>query len=192
MDTVTNQSDGGFAPPPAMQVVTPLAPAQQVVATGTNAADQTTVVSHRQRFNTAGVVCAVAGAAILIMGLVALARADLDGSFNDPVFQVAGWDHTQSLAFIEVLLGIMLLVAGMTSSLSGMRVLGALTVIGALVALIEPGILGGNLKIEGSHAVVLLILGAVTLIAAAALPTIERQSSRVSTHHEADRVNQVS
>ncbi|MEQ1874093.1 MAG: hypothetical protein ABL953_10220 [Ilumatobacteraceae bacterium] len=191
MDTVTNQSDGGFAPPPATQVVTPLAPAPQVVAVGTNAADQTTVISHRQRFNTAGVVCAIAGAAILIMGLVALARADLDGSFNDPVFQVAGWDHTQSLAFIEVFLGIMLLVAGMTSSLSGMRVLGALTVIGAVVALIEPGILGGSLEIEGSHAVALLILGAVTLIAAAALPTIERQSSRVSTHHEADRSNHV-
>ena len=59
MGTVTNESDG-FAPPPA----------PQVVAVGTNAADQTTIVSRRQRFNTAGVVCAVAGAAILIFGLV--------------------------------------------------------------------------------------------------------------------------
>lgn len=187
MDTATNESDGGFAPPPT----TPTAPTPQVVAVGTNAADHTTVISHRQRFNSAGVVCAVAGAVILIMGLVSLARADLDGSFNEPVFHVAGFDHTQTLAFIEVVLGLMLLVAGMNSSLSGMRVLGAITVIGAFVALIEPGILGGNLRIEGAYATLLLILGAATLIAAAALPTIERQSSRVSTHHEADRSNHV-
>ena len=188
MDTVTNQSVGGLTPPPSPQVV---AVATNAADQTTNAANQTTTVSRRQRFNTAGVVCAVAGAAILIMGLVSLARADLDGSFNEPIFQVAGWDHTQTLAFVEVMLGIMLLVAGMTSSLSGMRVLGALTVIGAFVALIESNILGGNLEIEGSYATLLLILGAATLIAAAALPTIERQSSRVSTHHEADRVDHV-
>ena len=81
MDTVTNQSDGGFAPPPAMKVVTPLAPAQQVVATGTNAADQTTVVSHRQRFNTAGVVCAIAGAAILVV-LSGIAATRLGSEFG--------------------------------------------------------------------------------------------------------------
>jgi len=183
MTILTNEPDGGFTPPPP--------PTQQVVESGSNAAEQTTTVSHRQRFNTAGVVCAIAGAAILIMGLVSLARADLDGSFNTPVFEVAGFDHTQALAFIEVVLGIMLLIAGMTNSLSGMRVLGAITVIGAFVALIEPGILGGSLEIEGGYAVLLLILGATTLIAAAALPTIERQSTRSSTHHEADRNNHV-
>ena len=176
MSSVTNES-AGYAPPPA----------PQVVAVGTNAADQTTVVSRRQRFNTAGVVSAVAGAAILIFGLVALARADLDGTFNEPIFQVAGFNHTQTLAFIEVILGVMLLVAGMTSNLSGMRVLGALTVIGAFVALIEPNILGGKLELEGGFVMIILLLGAATLIAAAVLPTIERNSSRVSTHHEADR-----
>ena len=111
MDTVTNQSVGGLTPPPSPQVV---AVATNAADQTTNAANQTTTVSRRQRFNTAGVVCAVAGAAILIMGLVSLARADLDGSFNEPIFQVAGWDHTQTLAFVEVMLGIMLLVAGMT------------------------------------------------------------------------------
>jgi len=160
-------------------------------STNENAADQTTVVSHRQRFNAPGVVCAVAGAAILILGLVALARADLDGSFNEPVFQVAGFDHTQLLAFIEVVLGALLLIAGMNSSLSGMRVLGAFTVIAAVVALIEPGVLGGDLEIEGAHAAIFLLLGAATLIAAAVLPTIERQRRTVSTHHEADQSQHV-
>jgi hypothetical protein len=180
MGTATHETDG-FAPPPA----------PHVVAVGTNAADQTTVVSRRQRFNTAGVVCAIAGAVILIFGLVALARADLDGSFNEPIFQVAGFNHTQTLAFIEVALGAMLLIAGMTSSLSGMRVLGALTVIGAFVALIEPNILGGKLELESGYCVILLLLGAATLISAALLPTIERNSSRVLTHHEADRSDHV-
>lgn len=162
-------------------------PSPHVVEVGTNAADHTTIVSRRQRFSTAGILCAVGGAIILIWGLVALARADIDGSFNEPVFQVAGFDHTQTLAFIEVVLGVMLLSAGLTSSLSGMRVLGAITVIAAFVALIEPGVLGGNLEIEGGYAVMLLVIGAATLISAAVLPTIERQTSHVSTHHDEDR-----
>ncbi|CAN5640591.1 hypothetical protein BH10ACT2_BH10ACT2_22150 [soil metagenome] len=156
-----------------------------------SAADQTTIVSQRQRFSAPGIVSAIVGAVILIFGLVALARADLDSSFNEPIFQVAGFDHTQLLAFIEVVLGGFLLIAGMTNSLSAMRVLGGITVIGAVVALIEPGVLGGKLEIAGGFAALMLLLGAVTLIAAAVLPTVDRQRRSVSTHHAADETQQV-
>ena len=158
---------------------------------GTTAADRTTVINRRQRFNTASIVSFIAGAVILIMGLVALARADIDSSFSSPVFQVGGFDHTQMLAFIEVILGAMLLIAAGSNSLSGMTVIGAMAVIGAIVALIEPGVLGGKLKIEGGFATIILLLGAATLIAAALLPTIDRSSSQVSTHHEIDRSDHV-
>ena len=119
---------------------------------GTTAADHTTVINRRQRFNTASIVSFIAGAVVLIMGLVALARADIDSSFSSPVFQVGGFDHTQLLAFIEVILGAMLLIAAGSNSLSGMTVIGAIAVIGAIVALIEPGVLGGKLKIESPRA----------------------------------------
>ncbi len=189
MGSVTNEPNAVFAAPAPVQVVQAPLQVPANVSVGTNAADHTTVISHRQRLNPASVVCGIAGAAILILGLVALARADMDGTFNEPIFQVAGFDHTQLLAFVEIVLGGMLLAAAGTSSLSGMRVLGSATVIAAFVALIEPNVLGGNLEIEGGYATLILILGAATLIAAAVLPTIERQSSRVSTHHEADRSN---
>ena len=193
--SVTNDSNAVFASPPVVQVPVQevvQVPVHENVSVGTNAADQTTVINHRQRLNPAAVVAGIAGAAILILGLVALSRADLDGTFNEPIFQVAGWDHTQLLAFIEVILGAMLLTAAGTSSLSGMRTIGAATVIAAFVALIEPNVLGGNLEIESAHAILFLVLGAATLIAAALLPTIERQSSRVSTHHAADSSNNLS
>ncbi len=192
MANVTNDPNQVFASPQVVQVpvqeFVPV-PVHENVSIGTNAADQTTVINHRQRLNPAAVVAGIAGAAILILGLVALSRANVDGTFNEPIFQVAGFDHTQLLAFIEVILGAMLLTAAGTSSLSGMRVLGAATVIGSFVAVIEPKVLGGNLEIEGGYAILMLILGAATLIAAAVLPTIERQSSRVSTHHEVDSNN---
>jgi len=162
-----------------------------VTNVGTTAADHTTIINRRQRFNTASAVSGLAGAALLIMGLVALARADIDSSFSSPVFQVGGFDHTQMLAFIEVILGAMLLIAAGSNSLSGMSVLGGITMIGAIVALIEPNVLGGKLEIEGGFATIILVLGAVTLIAAALLPTIDRSSSRVSTHHEVDRSDHV-
>ena len=158
---------------------------------GTTAADHTTVINRRQRFNTASIVSFIAGAVILIMGLVALARADIDNSFSSPVFQVGGFDHTQLLAFIEIILGSMLLIAAGSNSLSGMTVIGAIAVIGAIVAIIEPGVLGGKLQIEGGFATIILLLGAATLIAAALLPTIDRSSSQVSTHHEVDRSDHV-
>lgn len=188
MDTTTATSDGVFAPPPVNAAATaPAVSVQDSVSVGTNAADQQTITSRRQRFNTAGVVAAFAGAAILILGLVALARGEFDRTFTTPVFEVAGFDHTQVLTMIEIVFGGLLLVAGMTNSLSGMRILGAAGIIGAFVALIEPNVLGGKLEVEGGYATMILLLGAATLIAAAALPTIERQSRRVSTHHQADK-----
>ncbi len=208
MKIVTNESDGVFVQPgevvpqqvvqPTAEVVRPVVqPAQYVqtaavadtVHVGSDAADQVLISSQHQRFSIAGIVSSIAGAAILILGLVALARGGFDSTVNEPVFQVAGFDHTQLLAMIEVALGALLLIAGMANSMSGMRVLAGIAIIGSIVALIEPNALGGPLEVENEHALLILLLGAATLIAAAALPTIERQSRRVSTHHEADRNN---
>lgn len=147
-------------------------------------ADETVVISRRQRFNAAGVACGAIGAALLILGLVGLARADLDRTFNSPVFHVAGFAHTQTLALIEVVLGALMLLAGMNSSFAGMRVLGAITAVGATVALIEPGVLAGELLIDRTYALVMLALGAATVLATVVLPTIEHESRVVATHHE--------
>jgi hypothetical protein len=205
MKIVTNESDGVFAQPGeavprqavlAEPVVAPVVqPPQYVqvagtadnVHVGTDAAEHVLVSSQRQRFSMAGIVSAFAGAAILIIGLVALARGDFDSTVNEPVFEVAGFNHTQLLSMIEIGLGALLLIVGMANSMAGMRVLGGAAVIGSIVALVEPNALGGELQIESGHAWLILLLGAATLIAAAALPTIERQSRRVSTHHQADR-----
>ena len=59
------------------------------------------------------------------------------------------------------------------------------------MALIEPNVLGGKLEIEGGFATIIVLLGAATLIAAALLPTIDRSSSRVVTHHEVARSDHV-
>ncbi len=195
MKVVSNQSDGEFVQPtavvPQQQIVQPpqyveVAGADSVHV-GTDAAAQVLVSSRRQRFSMAGIVSSLAGAAILIIGLVAIARGDFDSTVNEPVFEVAGFNHTQLLSMIEVGLGALLLIAGMANSLSGMRVLGAIAVVGSIVALVEPNALGGELQIESGHAWLILLLGAATLIAAAALPTIDRQTRRVSTHQQADR-----
>ncbi len=207
MKIITNESDGVVAQPgeavPQRQAVVAapvvaspvVQPPQYVqvagtadnVHVGTDAAEHVLVSSQRQRFSMAGIVSAFAGAAILIIGLVALARGDFDSTVNEPVFEVAGFNHTQLLSMIEIGLGALLLIAGMANSMAGMRVLGGAAVIGSIVALVEPNALGGELQIESGHAWLILLLGAATLIAAAALPTIERQSRRVSTHHQADR-----
>jgi hypothetical protein len=41
------------------------------------------------------------GAALIVLGAVAVARSDLDGSMNLPVIEVAGWPHSPLLGIIE-------------------------------------------------------------------------------------------
>lgn len=139
---------------PAARVVETVAPAPAVA-----------VVDRWWRFTPAQIIGMIAGAVLVIIGVVALVRGDLQGSINDPVVQVGGWKHTPLLGLIEIGAGVAMLLAA--SALGAEMFVGAAIAVFGIIALIEPKVLSDNLSIASSLAWLFILLGAVPFIAAA-------------------------
>jgi hypothetical protein len=114
----------------------------------------------------ASVTAVVAGAALAVIGIVALIRADVNETWFEPQVEVLQADHTPLLGALEIGAGVLLLVLG----LAGSRLLVAVAgIAGALVstaAAVEPEELARELAIESWWAWTLAGAGvALTLLA---------------------------
>ncbi|HEU4841987.1 MAG TPA: hypothetical protein VFT09_11105 [Ilumatobacteraceae bacterium] len=136
------------------------------------------VVSHR-RVDPAAVLMVVGGIALTVVGAVAVARAGLDGPLDEPVVDVAGVSHTALLGLIEVGIGLLTILAGVSRDRGTMLFASITFGVAALVAAIEPGVGGGALAIERSWAVVLVVAFAVMALAAALAPSMVRSTDRI-------------
>jgi hypothetical protein len=103
----------------------------------------------------------VGGAVLVIMGVLALARGDVQGSWNDPIVLVNGWPHSPLLGALEVVAGAGLIVASL-SPWSEM-IVGAIIAAFGVVALLEPQVLDDSLSIDPSHAWLLVAIGGVAV-----------------------------
>ena len=148
---------------------------QQIV---TPAVAERRVVSHR-RIDPAATLMVVAGIALTVIGAVAAARAGFDGPLDEPVVQVAGISHTALLGVIEVGVGLLTVLAGLSGDRGTMLFASIAFGVAALVVAIEPGIGGGALGIERGWAVVLVVTFAVLALAAALAPSVLRSTDRV-------------
>lgn len=116
------------------------------------------------RWNLGSVLVLLAGAALAVLGLVAVARTGIDGTWYRPVEEVAGIRHTPLLAAVEAAVGVSLVIAG----LLGARGLAAFVCIAGAIAAgfaaIEPGLVAGELGLERWWAVTLAAAGAVLAV----------------------------
>ncbi len=136
---------------------------------------ETVLTSRTTSFEPAAIVASVAAIALLLLGGITAARAGFDGSLDEPVVTVARYTATAWLALIELGLGLVLLIAGLTRSHSAILFLGIAGGVAALVAVFQPSVGGGSLAIEREFAVVAaIVMGAI--VAAALLPTARRSS----------------
>jgi hypothetical protein len=136
------------------------------------------VVTHR-RFDPAAVFTVIGGLALAVVGAVAVARAGLDGPIDDPVVQVAGVSHTALLGLIEIGVGLLTVLAGLSRDRGTILFATIAFGVAALVAAIEPSVGGGALAIERSWAIVLVVgFGFLALVAALA-PTMIRSTDRI-------------
>jgi hypothetical protein len=135
------------------------------------------VVERRKRWDTFGFLTAAYGAALAVMGVIALVRTGVDESWYEPVTEVAGVRQSPLMGAIELAVGAVLVLA----LLVGLRMFAALVAIAggvaATVVAIEPSRVNPELAIERGWAVALaaasLTLG-LLLIA-----TRERRERRV-------------
>ena len=122
-------------------------------------------------------VSLVAGVGVVIVGIVALIRAGVEGSLARPVVEVAGYTHTAWLGIAEIGLGLLLVLAGTGAWGRGLSVLlGAASVVAGALVLAVPEEMPEELGLEKDFGWPLLILGAVVALCALALPVWHSRS----------------
>jgi hypothetical protein len=111
------------------------------------------------------VIILVAGAIMLLSGVLGLARADLDGDLTSPVVEVFGFAHAPWLAIAEVAVGLLLVASGATAwARGGAVVLGTLLVVIGAVLLIDEGVAPDEWALDGDYGWFLVVAGGAAAI----------------------------
>lgn len=129
-------------------------------------------VQESSRWSVAPILAVLAGAALAVIGTVALIRAGVNETWFRPRTEVLDANHTPLLGAVEIGVGALLILLG----LAGSRILVAMAgIAGALVATaaaVEPEELGRELAIESWWAWVLAGAGVVLTLAALYEPRV--------------------
>jgi hypothetical protein len=117
-----------------------------------------------------------AGAALAVVGSVALVRTGIDGTWFRPRIRVLDADHTALLGALEIGAGLLLLLGGLTGSRVLVAILGLAMALGATAVAIEPQELQRELAIERWWAWTLAATGVVLTLAALQAPREHRKT----------------
>jgi len=121
-------------------------------------------------------VSLIVGVGFVIVGVLALVRAGLDGSMDTPVVEVLGYTHTAWLGVAEIGLGLLLVLAGTGAWGRSLSVLlGVAMAIAGVLVIAEPSEMPEELGLEKAYGWPLVILGAIVAVAALALPVWRTQ-----------------
>ena len=140
------------------------------------------IETRKPHWDLASVLATAAGVALTLIGVLALVRTGVDSTWYQPVEQIAGVNHTAMLGAIEVGVGVLLILAGLT----GARMLAALVAlvagIAAAVVAIEPSLVSDDLALERGWATTLAIAG-VALGLVLIMVRERREERRVERRH---------
>lgn len=156
--------------------VVPTAVAPVVPASGAAVAS-----SYTRRFAPDALIAALVGLALLVVGLIAMARGGFDGPLRDPVVSVLGFTHTTILGMIEAGIGACLLAAGAVSSRGGEVFFGLTLGVGAFVGAVQTETFRDSLALESSFAWLCVAAAAAVVIAALALPRYTARSTHIES-----------
>ncbi len=124
----------------------------------------------------AQILSLVLGVAFVVLGGVALLRSGVDTNLFQPVVSVAGLAYTPLLGIIEVVFGLVLLVAGAFPGASDAVVfLGVLALAFGLLLVIEPGAFQASLAAGQAHGWFYVICGGLAAATGLLTPVVMRR-----------------
>jgi hypothetical protein len=172
-------------PPPSNATAPPVATIRDPEAADTTLYDERAVVTDTRtsrRFSPASIIGAIAGLALVVIGVVALTRAGTAAPLDRPVVSVAGFDHTAVLGIVEIVAGGLMLLAAASRSRGALFLISLIVCGAAVAAAIEPSIGGDTTAIESSFAVIVAVGAGIVALLAAMLPNVSTATRRTSVH----------
>ena len=143
-------------------------------------------VVHRQVATSSGrrlavdsVVVGIVGVALMIIGLIAIARAGVDGSMEQPVVKVLGFTHTATLGFIEAGIGLCLLIAAAATSKSAAIFFGLVLGIGGVVGAAQADSFRRSLALQSGLAWLAVVAALVVVLVSLLIPRLATRTTRV-------------
>lgn len=140
---------------------------------------ESSVVVSRQRLSVASLLGAVAGIALVAVGLIAVLRGGLGGPIDEPVVEVMGLTHTPLLGLVDIGMGLLLLLAAVTASRGALALLGSLGIVAGAVALAETSEVQQRLAAESAFGWMWIGAGALIALTAWMLPVYDREVRKV-------------
>jgi peptidoglycan/LPS O-acetylase OafA/YrhL len=141
--------------------------------------DRRVSTARSTRSSPAAIVGGIAGAILLVLGAIAVARGGLSGPITEPAVEVVGFTQTPLLGLIEAGVGLILLLCALWGTRASMIFLGTLIAIAGIVVVATPDSFADTLAAESSYGWFLIIVGAVVALVALFVPD---RSSRVVTY----------
>ena len=133
--------------------------------------DETVIRERTWTFAPGQLISLVVGIGLVALGVVAMTRAGIDGSFKTPVVEVLGFTHTAWLGLAEVGAGVLLILAGTGAWGRALSVVvGAAMMIAGVLIGAETSAMPDELAVEQDYGWMLVLLGALVSLAAMVLP----------------------
>ena len=127
------------------------------------------------------VIVGIIGVVMLTFGLIAVARAGLDGPMNEPVVEVLGFTTTATLGFINAGLGLCLLISAATTSRAGAVFFGVVLGVAGFVGAVQTSSFSDALALESSLAWLAVGAAIVVVLVSLLVPRTSVQSTRVTS-----------
>jgi hypothetical protein len=150
-------------------------------STATVQREPATIHERTWTFAPGQLISFVVGVGLIIVGLVAMLRAGVDGSFRTPTVDVLTYSHTAWLGLAEVGTGLLLVLAGSGARGRPLSVLiGAAMVVAGVLVVAEIDQMPEELGLEERFGWPVIALGALVAVAAMALPVWRRRTIKES------------
>jgi len=151
----------------------------EVVETGPVVVHRRVATTSGQRFAIDSVIVGLVGLVLLIVGLIAITRAGVDGPMEDPVVSVVGFSHTALLGLIEVGIGLCLLIAAAATSKPAAIFFGLVLGVGGIVGAVQAESFRHSLALESGMAWMAVIAAVVVVLVSLLIPRLATHTTRV-------------
>ena len=170
---------GGPAVPVQHLVVNPVSAPRVVLQEP--AVHRQVATSYAQRFAPDSIVVAIIGLTLMIAGLIAVARAGTDGPMSTPVVKVFGFTHTATLGFIEIAIGLCLLICAAATSRSGAIFFGLILGVGGIVGAVQAQSFHKTPALQSGYAWLMVVAAVAIVLVSLLLPRVATRTTRLET-----------